>query len=627
MQQMSNILLSNSSQSADVSSKNNMQDIENTSFLSAFSQANESSEPVKSSGVKAEDTNIVVPIYDADIEKELNKTAEQLADENADADMIFAQLTMADSLGKRHSGAGNELPLIDKLGVYVEQSAQLEPVIDAPSSVSSAAVPVTDNSFELEQINFDSIEFEGELFTNTIDLAPQLSSSKEVVAQLSEQELSGLMAFSHLSAKELQVLDRDQLSAIIKDFNLQAPVVDESILAMADIDFKLDDAEEVSLQLLNSDEQSEIDKALGVSMLEQVKPNNTQATTASQTITDDIDGIDFTKTTVTAEEIKPKATAGDAETAKQASDAIDFTTVTTATTDSVDTDDIDVTLTQSASAVTASLSSNAASVSTLGAETSASKVDLQSARAWAADAKSILGDKTRIDGNIQADPANGKVMAKAEFSVVLDSVASKVSANELSSTASVTTSGLDFMSETAETDTKALQNQSSFTPAHKSEVPQFQLSLRPQTQVDAGTQIQEMIQKFSPAMKQQLITMVSNGIQQAEIRLDPPELGHLTVKIQIQGDQTQVQFNVAQSQTRDLVEQAIPRLRDMLASEGLQLTDSHVSQGGDGREQQQGQSGQQGTAADGQLDEIAAQEVSLMTNSSRSLHSAIDYYA
>lgn len=128
-------------------------------------------------------------------------------------------------------------------------------------------------------------------------------------------------------------------------------------------------------------------------------------------------------------------------------------------------------------------------------------------------------------------------------------------------------------------------------------------------------------------MKQQLITMVSNGIQQAEIRLDPPELGHLTVKIQIQGDQTQVQFNVAQSQTRDLVEQAIPRLRDMLASEGLQLTDSHVSQGGDGREQQQGQSGHQGAATDSQLDEIAAQEVNLMTNSSRSLHSAIDYYA
>ncbi|MDD8058605.1 flagellar hook-length control protein FliK [Shewanella metallivivens] len=611
MQQMSNILLSNSSQSADVSSKNNIQDIENTSFLSAFYQANESSEQSKNTSANAADTNIEVPIYDADIEKELNKTAEQLVDENADADMIFAQLTMADSIGKRHSGGGNQLPHIDKFGVYVEQSAQLEPVVDAPSVVSSSATPVTDNSFELDQINLDTIEIEGELFTNAIDLAPQLSSSKEVVAQLSEQELSDLMAFSHLSAKELQALDRDQLSAIITDFNLQAPVVDESILAMADIDFELDDTEEVSLQLLNSDEQSEIDKALGATFTGQVKENTASV---SQAVTDNIDGIDFT-TASKDSDIKASATA---------SDDVD---VTTANMDSTDGDDMDIILTQSTSPVTASSSSNSASVSTLGVEASASKVDLQTASTLTADPKSILGDKTRIDGNIQADPSNSKVLAKAEFSVVLDSVAAKVSANELSNTASVTTNGFDFMAETGDLETKALQNQSSFTPAHKSEVPQFQLSLRPQAQAEAGTQMQEMIQKFSPVMKQQLITMVSNGIQQAEIRLDPPELGHLTVKIQIQGDQTQVQFNVAQSQTRDLVEQAIPRLRDMLASEGLQLTDSHVSQGGDGREQQQGQSGHQGAATDSQLDEIAAQEVNLMTNSSRSLHSAIDYYA
>jgi flagellar hook-length control protein FliK len=151
----------------------------------------------------------------------------------------------------------------------------------------------------------------------------------------------------------------------------------------------------------------------------------------------------------------------------------------------------------------------------------------------------------------------------------------------------------------------------------------LQMSLRPQG--EPGGQMQEMIQRFSPVMKQQLITMVSNGIQQAEIRLDPPELGHLTVKIQIHGDQTQVQFNVAQSQTRDIVEQAMPRLRDMLAQEGLQLTDSQVSQGGEGSDQQ-GQSAHQG-GAESQLGEIPAQEVSLMTNPSRSLHSAIDYYA
>ena len=47
MQQMSNILLGVGSKSADASLKNNMQDVENTSFLSAFNQASERSLVVK----------------------------------------------------------------------------------------------------------------------------------------------------------------------------------------------------------------------------------------------------------------------------------------------------------------------------------------------------------------------------------------------------------------------------------------------------------------------------------------------------------------------------------------------------------------------------------------------------
>jgi len=396
------------------------------------------------------------------------------------------------------------LPYVDKSGEYIGRNAQIGPIFDELTEINTA-----DKSFNVNSVDLDSIEFEGEFLTNRISLAEQLTSSEETVAQLSEQELSSLMSFSDLSAQELQALDHGQLSALINDFNLQLPVVDESILTIAEI--ALDDSEHISFA----------------------------ATMASQQ----------------------------------------------------------------------------------GVSSSGSGATLPDSLA---DPKAILGDKARIDGNIQPIAAEVKNLEKAEFSVVLDLVAGK-RANDSSVNVNSATNGLDMFADVSDVDTKSLQNQSSFTPVHKSEVPQFQLSLRPQA--EAGNQMQEMIQKFSPVMKQQLITMVSNGIQQAEIRLDPPELGHLTVKIQIQGDQTQVQFHVAQSQTRDLVEQAIPRLRDMLASEGLQLTDSQVSQGGGGREQQQESSDHQGQTSDSQLDEIAAQEASLMTNTSRSLHSAIDYYA
>jgi flagellar hook-length control protein FliK len=164
------------------------------------------------------------------------------------------------------------------------------------------------------------------------------------------------------------------------------------------------------------------------------------------------------------------------------------------------------------------------------------------------------------------------------------------------------------------------------TPAqvNSQESMQVQLSLR--QGVEQQNQMQEMIQRFSPVMKQQLITMVSQGIQHAEIRLDPPELGHMLVKIQVHGDQTQVQFHVTQTQTRDLVEQAMPRLRELLQEQGMQLADSHVSQGDQGQ-RREGSFGEGGGSDGADVDEIPAEELHLGLNQATSVDSGIDYYA
>ena len=242
-------------------------------------------------------------------------------------------------------------------------------------------------------------------------------------------------------------------------------------------------------------------------------------------------------------------------------------------------------------------------------------------------AASSTGDKANILGTATDSPSTGTTPTvdatnKTQLSVELikPNVAASVTAETLDKTLNF--DGFSTVEESV--DTKALQNQSSFTPIHKSDVPQFQLALKQHG--ESQVQMQEMIQRFSPVMKQQLITMVSNGIQQAEIRLDPPELGHLMVKIQVHGDQTQVQFHVAQTQTRDLIEQAIPRLREMLAQEGLQLADSQVSQGGGGRDGQS-QESSQGTSQQHDLDENSALEHTMFQNHSESLQSGIDYYA
>ena len=159
---------------------------------------------------------------------------------------------------------------------------------------------------------------------------------------------------------------------------------------------------------------------------------------------------------------------------------------------------------------------------------------------------------------------------------------------------------------------------------NRQDLQQVQLSLR--QGVETQNQMQEMIQRFSPVMKQQLVTMVSQGIQHAEIRLDPPELGHMLVKIQVHGDQTQVQFHVTQSQTRDVIEQAIPRLRELLQEQGMQLADSHVSQGDQGQ-RREGSFGEGGGSGGANVDDFSAEELDLGLNQATSLNSGIDYYA
>ncbi|WP_229671816.1 flagellar hook-length control protein FliK [Shewanella carassii] len=167
-------------------------------------------------------------------------------------------------------------------------------------------------------------------------------------------------------------------------------------------------------------------------------------------------------------------------------------------------------------------------------------------------------------------------------------------------------------------------HQQGLQPAQRGEMAQFQLSLR--QGMEQSVQTADMVQRFAPVMRQQLIAMVSNGVQQAEIRLDPPELGAMMVRVQVHGDQTQVQFHVTQAQTRDMLEQAMPRLREMLQEQGMNLADSHISQGG--REQGEPQGGNGGGfAQDGVEGEISAEETTQSANRTTSYGSGIDYYA
>jgi flagellar hook-length control protein FliK len=87
-------------------------------------------------------------------------------------------------------------------------------------------------------------------------------------------------------------------------------------------------------------------------------------------------------------------------------------------------------------------------------------------------------------------------------------------------------------------------------------------------------------------------------IQQATIHLDPPELGAMELKLEVNEErQTQVQVQVQNPQVKEALESSATRLREMLEKEGLQLANLDVSD--QSQQQQQGDSDSSSQGGDG----------------------------
>ncbi|MBV7413927.1 flagellar hook-length control protein FliK [Aeromonas sp. sif2433] len=142
----------------------------------------------------------------------------------------------------------------------------------------------------------------------------------------------------------------------------------------------------------------------------------------------------------------------------------------------------------------------------------------------------------------------------------------------------------------------------------------------------------------APAQLHQKVNlMLADKLQQAEIQLDPLGLGKMKIQIQIDAsNQANVHFVVQHGQTREMLEQAMPRLRDMLAGQGIQLGQTQVQQQPQ-QQQSQGQSpfsgqGQQGQSGGGTLGgrepaegEVTTRTMSLLVESAN--EAGIDFYA
>jgi flagellar hook-length control protein FliK len=100
------------------------------------------------------------------------------------------------------------------------------------------------------------------------------------------------------------------------------------------------------------------------------------------------------------------------------------------------------------------------------------------------------------------------------------------------------------------------------------------------SQVEQRAQLHVHERVGTPAWREEvgakLNWMIERGVQSGSLRLSPENLGPLEVRISVQNDQVSVWFGAAHADTRAALENALPRLRELFAAQGMSLADAGV---------------------------------------------------
>ena len=140
---------------------------------------------------------------------------------------------------------------------------------------------------------------------------------------------------------------------------------------------------------------------------------------------------------------------------------------------------------------------------------------------------------------------------------------------------------------------------------------------------------------WSHSMSKQVVWMANQHIRAAEMRLHPASLGTMDVQLKLDDHTVHVSFASQHGVVRDAIEQSLPRLRDMLAEQGLDLGQSSVSDQGLNQQAFAGQgSNQPGAGEHGMAMDWTKSSSSMADTENESIapapvirrRAAVDYY-
>lgn len=84
-------------------------------------------------------------------------------------------------------------------------------------------------------------------------------------------------------------------------------------------------------------------------------------------------------------------------------------------------------------------------------------------------------------------------------------------------------------------------------------------------------------EKWGDEFNQKITWLSTQKEQSAELHLNPPQLGPMDVVLKVSGDQATALFSSPHAAVREAIEQALPKLREMLADSGIMLGNATVN--------------------------------------------------
>ena len=131
--------------------------------------------------------------------------------------------------------------------------------------------------------------------------------------------------------------------------------------------------------------------------------------------------------------------------------------------------------------------------------------------------------------------------------------------------------------------------------------------------------------EWGDQFNQHIMWLGQQKIKTAMIKINPPELGPLEITLKMDKQSAQLNINSHSIVVRDALDQALPRLREMMNEQGLQLGQVNIESNAKNQEQQTSSQSQTEYGSDNDLIEDQAPEE--ITSTRRVLKGLIDYFA